>query len=149
VQWSFREIGSIVSTDADGDMNLIPIDTSGETKPLTQIYLIVQALGRPFQNDLLERFAQLQLIPYEKAFKSGTKFANLDSLDKRYAWFKQLIQAARDKLDSIIPVSWNLPSYLFIEFIRRTKNHIFDILTGLEKRSGSDAFKITKKCTWL
>eukprot|EP01036_Dinobryon_divergens_P028548 gene28548-37506_t len=61
-----------------------------------------------------ERFAQLQLIPYEKMFKIGTKYAGLEYLDQRFAWFKYLLSVVDSK---------------------RTKKHITDILTQTEKEN--------------
>lgn len=83
----------------------------------------------------MERFAQLQLIPYEKMFKLGTKYAGLECLDQRYAWFKYLLSAVDSKLSNVLQPHWKAPKYLFIEFSRRTKKHIGDILAEREKES--------------
>eukprot|EP01035_Chromulina_nebulosa_P022106 gene22106-28624_t len=68
-----------------------------------------------------ERFAQLQLIPYEKMFKIGTKYA--EYLDQRFAWFKYLLSVVDSKLSSVLKAHW------------RTKKHITDILTQTEKEN--------------
>jgi hypothetical protein len=125
IQWSCREIGQLVSsTEAEGPEPVSSIDL----QTLSQLYLVIDVLGVPFRKDLLERFAQLQLIPYEKLFKFGSKFAGLEYLDRRYAWFKRLLSVADERLSSIFPSNWNLPYHLFVEFSRRTTKHVADVL---------------------
>ena len=70
IQWNFREIGQLVPTSDVADEN--PGTTSNNTvessidiNTLKQVYLVIDALGIDFRKDLLERFSQLQLIPYE------------------------------------------------------------------------------------
>lgn len=131
IQWSFRELGQLVPTlDADDDSHVeTPIDISS----LSQVSLVIDALGPGFRTDLLERFSQLQLIPYEKLFASGTKYNGLEFLDRRYAWFKRLLKVTDDKVGSLFPSHWLLPFYLFLEFSRRTRKHLHGILYALEK----------------
>jgi hypothetical protein len=102
---------------------------------LNQIYLIVDVLGDKFRNDVLERFAQLQLLSYEKLFRYGTKYAGLDCLDQRYAWFKYLLHLVEEKLSTIIPTKWGLTYHLYIEYARRTKRHLHDVLSEIEKET--------------
>lgn len=59
VQWSLREIGQLVDIDdADADGDAVPVEVGN----LAQAHLIVEVLGKSFRDDLLERFAQLQLL---------------------------------------------------------------------------------------
>ena len=83
IQWRCREIGQLVDNGSDQE-TVEPLSSSD----LNQLYLVINVLGVSFRKDLLERFAQLQLIPYEKLFKVGSKHAGLEFLDRRYAWFK-------------------------------------------------------------
>jgi hypothetical protein len=99
VQWSCREIGPLLSSDKNAGDPEAPAaaDMLIDLQELSQIYLIVDVLGKPFRKDLLDRFAQLQLIPYEKMFKQGSKY-NIDGLEhveKRFSWFKRLLQVTR------------------------------------------------------
>ena len=52
--------------------------------------MIVDALGPACLIDLLERFTQLQLIPYDRKFQPGKKFSDLDNLNERWSWFRRL-----------------------------------------------------------
>ncbi len=133
VQWIFREIGPLANSESygQGDDNAPVVNLTA----LAKIELVVDALGEAFRKDLLGRFAQLQLIPYEKLFKLGTKLCGLDSLDHRFAWFKYLVGVVDAKFSEIFPSSWNVPSHLYVEFSRRTKKHISDVLAQTEKEN--------------
>lgn len=133
IQWSCREIGPLVNNDSGLDSE--EIISTIDLQTLSQLYLVIDVLGVSFRKDLLERFAQLQLIPYEKLFKIGSKHAGLEFLDRRYAWFKRLLKAADDRVSSIFPASWNLPYHLFVEFSRRTTKHVADVLESAENDS--------------
>lgn len=129
LQWTFREIGQLISSDAD---NIVRTDTTVDIDSMDQIYLVIDALGIDFRRDLLERFAQLQLISYEKAFKFGTPFCGLDALDRRYTWFRLLLKEVDDRFSTIFPRRWVVPVHLFLEFSRRTQKHLSDYLTAQE-----------------
>lgn len=142
IQWSFREIGPLVSSDPDANPNAPLPEVGVEMGSLSQVYKVVDVLGSSFRNDLLQRFAQLQLIPYEKAFKlpqggnqslEALYFAiSQESLEKRFVWFRHLVNAAASKMGRIFPAYWCLPAHLFIEFSRRTKKHFTDVLKDIE-----------------
>ena len=136
VQWSCREIGPLLSVDPKaGDPEAPAAELLIDLQELNQIYLIVDVLGKPFRKDLLERFAQLQLIPYEKLFKQGSKLGidGLEFVDKRFSWFKRLLHVADARLNEIFPEHWNLGYHLFCEFSRRTRIHLVGVLEALEK----------------
>ena len=70
IQWNFREIGQLVPTSDVADENPgtssnNTVESSIDINTLKQVYLVIDALGIDFRKDLLERFSQLQLIPYE------------------------------------------------------------------------------------
>lgn len=132
IQWSCREIGPLVSSDSDNAGSAGSSESSIDLQSLSQLYLVIDVLGVPFRKDLLERFAQLQLIPYEKIFKFGSKLAGIEYLDRRYIWFKSLLKAVNDKVSSIFPSYWNLPYFLFLEFSRRTSKHLAEVLEHAE-----------------
>jgi hypothetical protein len=136
IQWAFREIGSLTSSErydheqsSDEDDAFWNVDISS----ITQAYLVVEVLGEKFRNDLLERFAQLQLISYDKLFQFGSKYGDLDHLEQRFAWFKHLLHLVDSKLRDLLPSKWQPAYHLFIEFARRTKKHLTVVLTDLER----------------
>ena len=90
IQWCCREIGQLVNSDPNSDTDGPVAESAIDLQTLSQLYLVIDILGVPFRKDLLERFAQLQLIPYEKAFGHPAKLSGLEQLDRRYAWFKRL-----------------------------------------------------------
>lgn len=135
VQWSFREIGQLISSEKYEHENPAENSWDVDVSDLSKIYMVVDALGEKFRIDLLERFAQLQLIPYEKMFQIGTKYAGLDCLEQRYNWFRYLLHVVDEKLSNVVPSTWQVEYHLFLEFVRRTKKHLFDILTQYEKET--------------
>jgi len=135
VQWSCREIGSLVSSDPNADPDDPGPELSLDMDMLGQVYLVVDALGVDFRNDLLERFAQLQCLPYDKLFAPGTPYCGLDCLERRYIWFERLLKFAEKKVSDIFPSHWRLSSYLFVEFRRRTKKHLLEILAEREREN--------------
>jgi hypothetical protein len=135
VQWSFREIGQLISSEKYEHENPSENTWDVDVSDLTKVYMVVDALGEKFRKDLLERFAQLQLMPYEKMFQFGTKYAGLDCLEQRYNWFRYLLQIVDEKLSNVLPAKWQVEYHLFLEFVRRTKKHLFDVLTQYERET--------------
>lgn len=135
VQWSCREIGSLVSSDPNADPDDPGPELTLDMDMLGQVYLVVDALGVDFRNDLLERFAQLQCLPYDKMFAPGTQYSGLDCLERRYIWFERLLKFAEKRVSDIFPSHWRLNSYLFAEFRRRTKKHLSEILAEREREN--------------
>lgn len=136
IQWSFREISTLTSSDkygheVDPAESTVDVDVSA----LAQVYLVVDALGSKFRTDLLERFSQMQLLSYDKLFQPGTKYSGLQFMDQRYAWFEFLVRVVDEKMSSVLPARWIVPYYLFLEFSRRTRNHLVDVLSQMEKES--------------
>lgn len=139
IHWALREIGELVENDASG--NPVPTgsaEPSAHLQSLQDMYLVVEVLGEACRRDILERLSQLQLIAYEKKFQAGKQFSGLTNLDQRYAWFRRLIKAAEDKLSSVFPSKWNIGYHFYLEFCRRTKNHLHEQLTILEKQDLDD-----------
>lgn len=99
---------------------------------LSQAHLIVEVLGRPFRDDLLERFSQLQLIPYEKQFRAGKPLSGLDGLDKRFAWFRKLMKAVETVMGEVFPSAWCVSFHLYKEFARRSRAHLLVELSAME-----------------
>lgn len=134
IQWSFREIGQLTSSEHyEHEDSSAASDWNVDVSPLSDVCQAIDALGEKFRFDLLERFAQLQLIPYEKLFKAGTKYAGLDGLEQRFAWFRYLLRLVDSRLSDVFPSKYKVGYHLFIEFARRTKKHLGDVLAYTER----------------
>jgi hypothetical protein len=172
VQWSFREIGELVSVSsyvtggsasssgrsvgdtgggqALGSSGKLPTSDGSVNEAaiagLNQIDLVVDALGANYRYDTLERFAQLQFISYEKHFTpTNTRnmpHADIEHLDVRFMWFKQLLSVAQEKLSIYIPNKWGLKTHLYLEFARRTIHHISDALRIAEAASADGCIDV-------
>lgn len=134
VQWSCREIGPLAAEDPDAP----PPEPTFDIESLNQICLIVDVLGYDFRKDLMDRFSQIQLIPYEKFFKDGTPYSSLEYLDRRCLWFKKLLMTVDNRVSCIFPPNYRLSVHLFTEFVRRTKQHLGDVLEGMERDEDID-----------
>lgn len=134
VQWSCREIGPLAAEDPDAP----PPEPTFDIESLNQICLIVDVLGVNFRKDLMGRFSQIQLIPYEKFFKYGTQYCTLDHLERRCLWFKKLLMTVDNRVSCIFPPNYRLSVHLFSEFVRRTKQHLGDVLDEMERDESID-----------
>lgn len=142
VQWSFREIGALASSERYEHEDPSSVMWSVDISSLNQAYLVVDALGEKCRKDLLERFSQIQLLPYTKLFQHGSKYAGLDCMDQRFAWFRFLLGLIDEKLHDIFPSKWQVPYHLFLEFSRRTKHHLEEILADEEKEDHDPTARI-------
>jgi hypothetical protein len=133
VQWSLREIGQLVDDSDANEFDASSVDVGN----LGQAYLLVNVLGKSFRDDLLERFAQLQLLPYEKNFAFGKSFCELQHLDKRFQWFKKLMRAVNATVGAAFPAGWCLSYHLYKEFARRSRTHLAAELSALEMNIAS------------
>jgi hypothetical protein len=152
IQWAFREIGLLTSSDKyDHENDPSDPGVNVDVSALAQVYLVVDALGDRFRKDLLERFSQLQLLPYEKLFQTGAKYAGLQFLDQRYAWFEHLLQIVDEKMSTVVPTRWNVPFHLFEEFARRTNKHLTDVLSHdySDPNNNSDVAILVRSITSL
>lgn len=127
VHSSFREIGQLVDTVADGESlaDYLP----GNMKSLSDACLVVDALGPMARKDLLDEFVQLQLLPYEKIFGPGQSHYGLEHVERRWAWIKRLVRTIDSKFGSICPKHWRLAQRLCLSFNERTKTHMVSMLT--------------------
>jgi DNA repair exonuclease SbcCD ATPase subunit len=93
VRKAFREIGQLA--DSVADMDVLLQSLPGNMKSLSDACLVVDALGAEARKEMLEEFVQLQLVPYEKLFGIDQEHYNLESVDRRWAWFKRLLKQVR------------------------------------------------------
>lgn len=71
--------------DADSLVDTLP----GNMSNLSDICLVVDALGPDSRKELLDEFVQLQLLPYEKIFAVGKSHYGMEHVDRRWAWIKR------------------------------------------------------------
>ena len=113
-------------------------------KSLSDSCLVVDALGAKMRKELLEEFVQMQLVAYENLFSYGKQHFTLDTVDRRWAWFKRLLKHIDAKFASIFPPHWRLPLRLCLEFIERTKIHLVLMLSELESKDVTDVHALLK-----
>ena len=132
MHWAFREIGQLVEDNPES--TVVTGELPGPIQALLDVSLLVTTLGDAFQKDVLERFSQLQLIPYERKFMTGKQFAGLEHLEHRWIWFRALMACIDKKFPEVFPASWRVQYVLYLEFIRRTKIHLKEQLKLLEEK---------------
>lgn len=126
------------------DAEIILGDLPGGMKSLSDSCLVVDALGAKMRKELLEEFVQMQLVAYENLFSHGKQHFTLDTVDRRWAWFKRLLKHIDAKFASIFPPHWRLSLRLCLEFIERTKIHLVLMLSELESKDITDVHALLK-----
>ena len=72
-----------------------------------------------------------------KLYCHGARYSGLDYLDRRYAWFRRLLRVAEERVSGVFPASWLLPVFFFQEFVRRTRNHLEEVLAAGRNRAAA------------
>lgn len=133
MHWAFREIGQLVEDNPESVV--FTGELPAPIQALLDVSLLVTALGEVFLKDVLERFSQLQLIPYERKFMPGKEFAGLEHLEQRWKWFRALMDCFDKKLSDVFPSVWRTKYYMYLDFVRRTKIHLKVQLQLLEEKA--------------
>jgi hypothetical protein len=152
---------SIQLVDSVADIDVLLQSLPGNMRSVTDACLVVDALGPAARKDLLEEFVQLQLVPYEKLFGPDKQHFGLDDVrfcvfrfvdsvcskygicfllqvSRRWAWFKRLLKSVDSKFAQLCPPHWRFQLRLCLEFVERTKMHIFQLLTQLDSANQID-----------
>lgn len=90
-----------------------------------QACLVVDALGRDVMQEVRKEFIASHLEEYTLyLFKRGSKEASLERTERRYIWFRQLLEKQGRLLLSVFPLHWYVMQELCIEFCMRTAEEL-------------------------
>ena len=155
VQEAFEEIhnyvknahdpGSIereVNTSKDQNENAEDLNMNSNTrgigsekaafKNLSEACLVVDALGIKARKKYVDKFCEYHLEPYEQIFSPTGEYSGLESIERRFAWFRRLLKMIDQRFiqGKVFPDSWCIDYCLTQMFLEKT--HIA-ILTKLSE----------------
>lgn len=73
--------------------------------------------------------------PYEPLFPQGSTQAQLDQIDRRFAWFRRLLRGVDLRFDGVFPKHWRLQHRLCMRFLAQTRASLVEILEGGSKEA--------------
>eukprot|EP01071_Lankesteria_metandrocarpae_P000180 Lankesteria_metandrocarpae@DN10317_c0_g1_i1.p1 len=103
----------------DPDQDMIP--------NLSDACLCVDAISNQIRMDIIITFCLKVLEPYKKIFQPPEEESNLNSIERRYAWFKRSIRDM-EKYNSIFPVHWKIQRNFAEHFCHITRQHLVEVL---------------------
>lgn len=73
--------------------------------------------------------------PYDPLFPPGSTQAQLDQVDRRFAWFRRLLRGVDLRFDGVFPKHWRLQHRLCMRFLAQTRTALSEILQGGSKEA--------------
>jgi len=118
---AFEEIGELASGAADPESFEREEGESEGFKSLGEACLVVDALGHDARQRQVKSFCDRQLKSYEKIFRGEEEHSNLDSVDRRFAWFRRLLKSIDERFENVFPPHWHLQYRLCLQFLQQTR----------------------------
>jgi hypothetical protein len=91
---------------------------------------VVDALGGSARRRQMASFCQQQLQPYKRTFLPGSEAAQLDAVERRFAWFRRLLRELDGRFAEVFPLHWRLEHRLTILFLEQTRALLSTQLEG-------------------
>ncbi|GLT77993.1 hypothetical protein SLA2020_495440 [Shorea laevis] len=132
----FKNIKQILKSHVFSDFS--SLGTGKETEEtnllqqLSDACLVVDALEPSVREELVNNFCSRELTSYEQIFE-GAELAKLDKTERRYAWIKRRIRT-NEEIWKIFPPSWHVPYRLCIQFCKKTRKQLEEILDNLKEK---------------
>lgn len=73
--------------------------------------------------------------PYDPLFPRGSTQAQLDQVDRRFAWFRRLLRGVDFRFDGVFPKHWRLQHRLCMRFLAQTRAALAEMLEGGSKEA--------------
>lgn len=83
----------------------------------------------------IECFCNQQMQPYSPLFPQGSMQAQLDQIDRRFAWFRRLLRGVDLRFDGVFPKHWRLQHRLCMRFLTQTRTVLAELLEGGSKET--------------
>ncbi|KAF5472289.1 hypothetical protein F2P56_009021 [Juglans regia] len=132
----FKNIRKILKSHVFSDFS--GLGTGKETEEtnllqqLSDACLVVDALEPSVREELVNNFCSRELTSYEQIF-DGAELAKLDKTERRYAWIKRRMRT-NEEIWKIFPPSWHVPYRLCIQFCKKTRKQLEEILDNLKEK---------------
>ncbi|KAK7843666.1 vacuolar protein sorting-associated protein 53 a [Quercus suber] len=132
----FKNIKQILKSHVFSDFS--SLGTGKETEEtnllqqLSDACLVVDSLEPSVREELVNNFCSRELTSYEQIFE-GAELAKLDKTERRYAWIKRRIRT-NEEIWKIFPPSWHVPYRLCIQFCKKTRKQLEEILDNMKEK---------------
>ena len=83
--------------------------------------LVVDVLGDDFRHHLLERYTGIELKEYRRIFRTADEAGQLDNLNRRFAFFRRVLQTHDTERANVFPMEWKVGEHLCAKFIDITR----------------------------
>lgn len=132
----FKNIKQILKSHVFSDFSSLGTGKEKEETNLLQqlsdACFVVDALEPSVREELVNNFCSRELTSYEQIFE-GAELAKLDKTERRYAWIKRRIRT-NEEIWKIFPPSWHVPYRLCIQFCKKTRKQLEDILDNMKEK---------------
>lgn len=132
----FKNIKQILKSHVFSDFSSLgtgkETEESNLLQQLSDACLVVDALEPSVREELVNNFCSRELTSYEQIFE-GAELAKLDKTDRRYAWIKRRIRT-NEEIWKLFPSSWHVPYRLCIQFCKKTRKQLEEILDNLKEK---------------
>ena len=87
--------------------------------------MIIDVVGGPCREKLIQTFCQDQFTQYVKTFgHRNAEGAGLENAERRFPWFYRFLRDIQDKIDVVFPSEWQMTRRLAIAFCDLTETHL-------------------------
>lgn len=100
-----------------------PFDNVDENT-LKEVCLIIDILGKKSRNRVRDHFIEYLLKPYYLRFKRGTEDAKIHRIERRYGFFRAIIERYSNFMTNVFPPHWCAPQELCLSFCLRSKEEL-------------------------
>lgn len=104
--------------------------------------LVIDALGDPAKQRLLNWYCNTQLREYRQVFRGNDEAGSLDNITRRYSWFKRMLKVYDEEHASIFPTSWKAGEVLTNAFCDGTKEDYKGILARSMRKEGGQSLDV-------
>ena len=148
----FKYIRVLASDDRPGDDE--PSDPSTSPVPglnsidqLSEACIVVDALGPVIRETIIARFCDIQLNVYDAIFRENGGEDKLETIERRYAWWRRMVRNYEEKYGEVFPRHWRILHRLALDFARRTRESIANILMRIDPPESADVELLLKGLT--
>jgi vacuolar protein sorting-associated protein 53 len=112
--------------------------TEGQTLTLSAACECIDSLGPKERKNILRSFNGKQLKSYKWIFRPNSQLGDaLESIDKRYAWFRRSLSLIEDKFGRVLPKRWRVAHRLCVEYCESTRTDVERILNQFDPPSSA------------
>lgn len=100
------------------------------TRPITDVRILQRFCLTRFaaHSPQIESFCNRQMQPYSPLFPKGSADAQLDQVERRFAWFRRLLRGVDLRFDAVFPKHWRVQHRLCMKFLIQTRTALLEIL---------------------